>query len=392
MTATNPISAEALLQTVQALADDIGARPPGTPAEEEARAYLRGRLQGAGLGEPESLPFQAWRTWGWVTIPSVVISALASIIGWVLPQTKQLGGLIASIAFAELWLGLASRRQMLEPLYPKGYSGTLLTRIAPSGDVRQRVVLIGHTDTNKHRATFSPPLKYLFTQSGGLLVVGMLANALALLAGKGKMKTLHAFATGVLGYAIYSLINDEKEGYVDGANDNASAVALTLGLGIQAHAQRLQHTEVWLAFTGAEEVGLLGTHALLDAYGDVLRDAYFIDIEMVGAGDIRWVEHHSGFAYGTGYAPDADSVRIAQQASRNVPHLNVRGHRMVINEEVRALRQRGFKGICLVGVDEKGWLINWHQYSDNIQGIVPTSLQNAAEFAWAMLHEIDGEC
>lgn len=52
----------------------------------------------------------------------------------------------------------------------------------------------------------------------------------------------------------------------------------------------LEHTEVWLAFTGAEEVGSVGMHVLLDRCGEQLRDAYFLDFEMVGRGS--WPMRH----------------------------------------------------------------------------------------------------
>lgn len=34
--------------------------------------------------------------------------------------------------------------------------------------------------------------------------------------------------------------------------------------------------------------------------------------------------------------------------------------RIVIFEEVAALRRRGFAGLCIAGVGPDGWLENWH--------------------------------
>ena len=62
---------------------------------------------------------------------------------------------------------------------------------------------------------------------------------------------------------------------------------------------------------------------------------------------------------------------------------------MIIVEEVGALRRRGFRGICLVGVGPDGWLANWHLYSDTIDNIVPAGVERAARFALAMLETLD---
>lgn len=389
------LNGDNLMKTLRALADDIGPRPPGSPAEAQARDYLKGVLEEAGIDDSETLAFDAWRTWGWNVIPSVIAGLVVNLLGWRGGNLSRVGGLLAELSVLELQNGIKSRPQILEPFYPKGASGTLLAKIAPSGEIRNRVVLIGHTDTNKHRPTFGAAQKKLMLPSGMLLMGAMIANIVALLGRDSKFdkqaRRLQLGVAGILGYALFTFLRDEMGGFVDGANDNASAVACTLGLGLQALATPLAQTEIWLAFTGAEEVGLLGLRKLLDVYGDTLQDAYFIDFELVGAGQIAYVTHHSGFDYFSGYTPDMESLSVARQAAALTPDLGVIGKDVVINEEVRALRQRGFKGICLVGLDEAGWLKNWHQYSDNSQNIEPDSLETAARFAWQMIQVIDSQ-
>src|SRR5690606_3669457 len=89
---------------------------------------------------------------------------------------------------------------------------------------------------------------------------------------------------------------DESGPFVAGANDNASGVACLIGLGAVVNAEPLENTEVWLAFTGAEESGCQGIHHLLDAHRVELANAYFIDFERVGAGDIAYVTQHGSMS------------------------------------------------------------------------------------------------
>jgi hypothetical protein len=168
-------------------------------------------------------------------------------------------------------------------------------------------------------------------------------------------------------------------------------MACLLGIGGQLQQTPLEHTEVWLAFTAAEEVGAVGLHALLDNHREALADAYFIDFEMVGAGEIAYVTDHSGMLAFNNYRPDNDSMALAVETARENPDLNVRGAPLTIVEEVAALRGRGFRGLCIAGVGDDGWLVNWHRSSDVVVNITPKSLERAAHFAWAMLKKLDGK-
>jgi hypothetical protein len=185
------------------------------------------------------------------------------------------------------------------------------------------------------------------------------------------------------------VLNDERSGFVPGANDNASAVACLLGIGAALQVEPLEHTEVWLAFTGAEEVGHLGLRQILDRYGSDLHQATFIDFELVGAGEIVYVTRSDHFSHPSSYTPDERSRALADETARRYPQLGVTGRPVVITDEIATLRMRGFHAIGLVGVAEDGWLANWHQASDVVENIQPECLETAASFARAMLETLD---
>lgn len=383
------LAGERLKQIVQALADDIGPRPAGSAAEERARQYLEAELKAAGITHTERLPFMTVNTWAY----GLVAPLMMALLGGLFPRGKRMGRMVsAALALAaawDLWKHIAGNRldqQTLYPLYPKSPGGTLLARIPPRGAIKQKVVLIGHTDSNKHRPSFSPQLKTGMDKMSLLFPLLSIVHGMALLFG---WKGFYSLTEKLLYTAALALIADDLDEFVDGANDNASAVACVLGIGRQAAATPLANTEIWLAFTGSEEVGLLGIHALLDHYGADLHDAYFIDFEIVGLGEIAYVTRHSSFTPLTSYTPDDDSLSLAEIARQKHPELGVNGRKIVISEEVVALRRRGFRGICLVGLDKQGWLPNWHRLSDTSAHIEPQPLETAARFAWAMLQELD---
>ncbi len=393
---TDPLLSANLLKHVKALAQSIGPRPTGHPAEAVAQEYVRETLHSLGLPEVEELPFATWDTWGYTTITPNVVGLLGNLLGKWGRFGRLFGGAISLLSGYHLLQASACGQQPLAFLYPnKKTTKNLLVRIPPTGERLHRVVLVGHTDTNKHRQTFGPAQKQNVLLLETLNIALPLLNGAAQVAeafGGGKRAGwLRKLSAGGMLVSLGVLLADELEGYVEGANDNATAVAALLGLAAHLSENPLQHTEVWLAFTSGEEVGCVGLHKLLDEYGHVLNNAYFIDFEMVGCKEIAYVTEHSSFSYLTSYRPDLESVRLAEKTARNYPELAVNGRNMFIGDEVGALRGRDYRGICLVGVGEDGWPANWHQYSDTLVNIQPEGIERAARFALAMMQELDAQ-
>lgn len=390
---TDPLDAQTLAKHVETLSRRIGPRPTGHPAEAVAQEYVRDTLRELGYSEIEEMPFPAWDTWGYPAGAPGALSLAGSTLGKLGRIGRGLSGLLSVFAAANLLAVSQCARQPLAALYPKRPTKNLLLRIPAAGRRRHRVALVGHTDTNKHRRTFAPETKrYLRVLETLNIFFPLLHGAAQLgdaISDEERFKWLRRLSGIGMLVALGVLVADELEGYVEGANDNATAVAALLGIAAHLKDNPLTHTEVWLVFTSAEEVGCEGMHHLLDEYGHVLNNAYFIDLEMVGCREIAYVTEHSSFSYLTSYEPDPESLLLAEKTARRRPDLGVSGREMVIGEEVGALRSRDYRGVCLVGVGEDGWLANWHQYSDTFEHIAPEGVEKAARFALAMMEELD---
>jgi Zn-dependent M28 family amino/carboxypeptidase len=75
--------------------------------------------------------------------------------------------------------------------------------------------------------------------------------------------------------------------YVNGANDNASGVAVAAVLFLDLAAEAIPETETWLLLTGAEEVGAQGARAFLRQTA-LPRDTLILNIDNVGAGELYY--------------------------------------------------------------------------------------------------------
>lgn len=395
MTSREQLTAARLMEHIHALADEIGPRPTGHPSEEEARDYVRQVLRSLGFSslDIEELWFPTPDTWGYTFSVSAVLGLLGNLLSVSGRLGAFVGGAATLLAAYNIWTLMSCRRQPLAPLYSRRQSANLIVRLAPTGPCTQRLVLLGHLDTNKHRLSFAPRLKRAMRFTTTLHIGGIVLNGAAQLARTfGPNKTaaqLQFLSLSTLLSLVLNGMLDERSGYIDGASDNASAVACLLELAAVLRSQPLEHTEVWFAFTGAEEVGGLGLHALLDRYSETLRDAWFLDFEMVGVENIRYVTRHRSASYLSAYRPDRESLVLANETARRHPELAVTGQPVVITEEIGALRSRGFRGLCLVGVGPDGWLANWHQYDDNTNHINPSGPERAARFALAFARLLD---
>lgn len=389
----DPLAPEALMAHVRTLADGIGPRPAGTPRERRAHDYVRAALAECGFDQIETLPFRAPRTWGW-SLGLPVALALAGNFALAGRRGRLLSGLLALWAARAVWQVYRSQRvPLVAALTPTGPSATQVVRVPARVEPRARLVCIGHVDASRHRPVFSNANKRLVRPSSTAVLLGLAANGLIQLrraagprrAGRG----LHTLtALGMLA-ALGLLIADEQGQWADGANDNAAAVACLLGLAAHLKASPLDYVEVWFAFTGAGEAGGLGTHALLDAHGEALRDAFFLAFEMVGAGDLAYATEHS-VSYLSRYAPDPYSAMLAMEAARSSPAFaGVRGRAAAIVDEVGALRGRGCRALCLVGLGADGFPVNWQQKSDVSVNVAPEKVARAARFGLAYAHALD---
>jgi acetylornithine deacetylase/succinyl-diaminopimelate desuccinylase-like protein len=312
---------------IRALAGEIGPRPTGQSAEEQARAYIRGILEQSGISSLEEQSFRTRPTIGLAFTIPLGLALAGNILSLAGRAGRAIGGLTTLASATSFWRLFGGQRHVFEWLEPHVSSANLIARIPSRGQRRQRVVLIGHTDTQKKQTLTEPQVRAMMQRATTLwlylLVINGLAQLLQLTPLKWLPRIVQWGSATALATTLQQGLAEERHSFVAGANDNATAVACLLGLGNYFHQQPMQHTEVWLAFTGAEEVLCVGLHHLLDRYGAELRDAWFIDFEMVGTETIAYVTRHSGLSYLNAYTPDAESLPLAERTAQRHPDLKV---------------------------------------------------------------------
>ena len=382
----------AALAHVQALAGAIGPRGTGTPAEAAAADYVAGQLEALGL----PLERHTFRAVASQNAFPLAVNAVALLAFAIYPLGGRLATWIAAflgLATAPMLLQAILRSDsLLRPLLPKVTSRNVVARVTSQAEPRQTAVILTHLDTNRCRLAWQSatvrhiqPLTALTL--GMLAALGILYLLGALLGGPAWPWRLSFLPIVYVLGTVITLWRDDRTPFSPGAHDNAASVAVALEIAARLAVQPLHATQVWLAFTGAEETDHAGLKTLLRKHGTFLKEASFIDLEGVGSGEIIYLTRQ-GVCFP--YHPDPGLLALAERAAVRQPAPGVQPAQMVMEDECRTLSGAGYRAICIAGRDPlTGALPHWHRTSDTADTVSEDTMERAAEFVMAMLADID---
>ena len=225
---------------VHHLATVIGPRPATTDAEAEAADYIESVLLGQGM-EVERQEFECPRTYGWTyALYHALTIAAAVASGWDVVRWPALA--VSVLVALLLWIDLDTRSGLSRWLPPKGPSQNIIARHVPRsrrGERAQRVVIVAHYDSARASLAFAPSLVKNFATTFALMKWLTIAVPVSIFAGALPITSpwdpyLWYATMALAAYLLVPLfINVHRElamSAVDGANDNASGVAVMLGV------------------------------------------------------------------------------------------------------------------------------------------------------------------
>ena len=276
----------------------LGGRWPGTDAERRAARHLEDRLGALGR-DCRVEPTEVWPSYPLAH----AVYALLAIAGSVASVSAPVVGAGLALAAVLLAFGdatgvfMATRR-----LTGRRASQNVVSR--EGGEKSGVLVLVAHYDSARTGAIFRRGVQERRAVLGNLIrrpigpfepffwsLVAVLVCCLLRLPGfEGTALTAIQFVpTALLIVSVPLLVDIALSGVVPGANDNASGVATVLRLA-EAHGGRLEHFDLWVLLTGAEEGFALGMRAFLKRHRKSLAKArtVFVNIDEVGFGTVRY--------------------------------------------------------------------------------------------------------
>lgn len=391
---SNPLAV--YFEDVASIASMIRGRSPGSADERRAAEYVAERLQEFRIPST-TLPFQTPRSW---IPPYIAIFSLAALS---IPLTRlsAIAGLVVSLAAVVLLVIAFTSWTRITRLMAKVESQNVVGLI-PARPAKQegspasmrRIVLSAHLDTANSGWLWKPSLVRWFRPLALLVfaavVILPILQLIGLFAAGSILWVVSIIPFVILLAAIILLAETLLRGVpVAGANSDASGIAVVLAAAEVLRKERPAHLETWILFTGAEEAGMVGMSAFLEENQFDPDTTYFINVDSVGAGFVRYT-FEQGLVLPRRSSPIL--VRIAGSIARSEPKWHVQPvvQPLIPADQIVALA-RGYQAISITARDGEGQIPHWHQPSDTTDQIDAKTMETAANFVLAMIRRLDTE-
>lgn len=377
------------LAHIAVLADQIGPRPAGSPAERQALDYLGGLLttwgyevHREGVAFASSVPY---------SVPYLVGAVCLGIAGWFSKDFPWLG-LVLPFLFMVLpqWSrGWTQRRK------PTGAAENLYARIAQGDPTSPPALLFcAHIDTAPAIPLRHPVLLSLYSRTLDILQrFAWMIFALALLQSWGwQVANGLRYAVAGLGslggfwlacLQLLPALRKDELVFSPGANDNASGVGVLLALAEEIAQQEIRLGTVAFLFTTAEESGLFGARDFVQSHSEWANETDVICVDMVGNGDrLYWVVKEGVFN------PLYTSAELGQALKQANPALQPLWHTLR-SGDYAPFCQAGFRVTSLECGGRTLTDPSYHSVFDTVEKINVQMLSQVLQTLLAFLEQTD---
>jgi hypothetical protein len=389
------------LDRIRHLSEIIGPRGSTTELEAKAADYVAEQLTAMQLN-PQKQNFLSAES---AYAPYALFAAMTLLSLFLFWQPQPVGAAAATIltvtALVSVILELLFRTNPLRWLLPLDDSQNVFARIPRAGATAEAaaspahtVFITAHVDTHRTPLVFSSPewLKVFNVLMPAALVSAGVMAVLFLIGVFTPAAILRqvALVPGAVMLAILILmIQADRTDFSPGAEDNASGVAVTLGLAERLVQAPLKNTDVVVVFTGCEEVGCYGADAFFKTYADQTRGAALMVIDQVGAAGAkpRVVESQRFLEE----APsDPHLLAIARDVLAAHPELQASFTRLSTTYgELIVGVMDGLRCIALGAQRDDGSSQHWHKKTDTLDHVDLDLMGHEEELAWYLLQAID---
>jgi hypothetical protein len=380
------------------IATRIGPRGAATPEEKQATDYVQRQMQQLGLRDVHVQTFRTAPT-GWLPITIIFSIAVWSVFAcwslFYLTQTRMVGALLAAglclAALALLYLEMTLRDHPVRRFTARSTSHNTIGHIAPTGSIKQHVVLISSLDTPPAASVLKTPRRaWIFRTMFCIGAMSLLGSVVSYVLGGLDIWDWAFVFAGIFGLLqsaviIQSLRADHGE-FTPGANHNASGVGTVLALAERLRGTPLQNTEVWVVCCGSHTAGSNGLRVLLRQHADNLRQAWLIGFEGVGVGDRLITINREGWLRRSVHPAIRDLIVRTVEAHADQ---KIEARATSRNTVVAAALWRGYRSVCVSIYDKRNDIPYAYDHADTVEHLQLPALNAVQEFGWQLLQQID---
>ncbi len=386
-----------LMKHVHRLSVQIGPRGSGTEQEARAAAWLVQKFKTLGYHVSVN-EFKTVGSFSYVQL--LFFGGILAAFGLSFVQ-PLLAALLALLLLA-LYILDVETRFSLAPFAAKQTSqnirawfeedATSYIRETANEERPDSIVIMAHYDSSRAALNFHPKMVKGFRSSFFLVFASLTAITFFLV-----LRSIPVFSPWEAGlvwasvpFAVYlgivMLMLAHRElfcSYTPGANDNASGVAVLLGIAARLKKHPVPGLNVEFVATGAEEAGTFGCLEYIKQYG--LEGKTFINLDNLGKGRLFAAEAEGILRH---YAADPELLAQVRSVVKYAPALPVetRPYRLLTTDATPILT-RGGRAVSIMACDDDGLLPNWHWVTDTAAHVEPQNLKLAEELVYRILQE-----
>lgn len=263
------------MKSIRHICDEIGPRESGMPAERKAQEWLKSEILDNGWADSvdiEEFPVSRHALVGFTKIIGVLL-----IVGALIQLLHLLNNAALSVAVNAISLSFAIISfvmtvceflfyiPLIDKLLPETTSANVYARLSPTGEVKRRIILNGHSDS-----AYEWTLMKIRQE---VMVVVLVADIVCLLASMAIFVYNFTVETVPMWAIIFAVVTAPIYAGLffvctfktlsPGANDNLTGVfaAVSVLKCLSESGIRFENTEVCALLTGSEEAGLRGATA-----------------------------------------------------------------------------------------------------------------------------------
>ncbi|MEE4310835.1 MAG: M28 family peptidase [candidate division KSB1 bacterium] len=308
--------------------------------------------------------------------------------------TSPWTGVVIHTAGLILFLGYFTNQfKPFAPLFRHSISTNVIGRIR-NESAPIKVVISAHHDTARSGLLWHPKMVSGFRISF-LSGVALLVLAEVILISRISMQNSLVLDSVLILIGVYIciqiivLIYSRFYGIpVQGANDNASGVAVMLDLAARLKDNNFKDIEFWFVSTGSEESGAVGMRSFLTHYQEDLgkNRTFFIVLDNVGSGTLHY---HTAEGMLNLYPFSKKLINAASETASRPQFKDVTAakYRLAYTDAIIPA-SKGYHAILLLATDGDGNIPNWHWETDTVEHIDFELVQKTSDFVLDMISRL----
>ncbi|MFX0125830.1 MAG: M28 family metallopeptidase [Candidatus Hodarchaeota archaeon] len=384
------------LRHIKHLAEEIGPRGSTSKEEKLAAEYVENYLRSLNDVEITIQNFRGLSTWTWTVLITWLLVLIAVVVYPIFPLLAAL--MVGCGLF--FYIMEVDNRPILSQLLLKRESRNVIGRKNPEKMALEKVVLVAHMDTSRadyshhpNRVTSFRKLALmnliLLIMVGIIYSIGSLFDLARIDIFPNDIEWLFTLllVLPILFSCALLLLRELLYDISPGANDNASGVGVVLELIRYFSNKPLKNIEILAVFTGCEEAWCYGMIEFLKQYGKDLQEAYFINVDNVGAGTPTFLSIEGMFF---SHKADPELLKLARKIQEEHSELQVeeRSFRAGYQDGTVAIVQ-GYKVLTFLALDDNNLPPNWHWETDTLENIEENTVRTTEKFVKLLIEAID---